>query len=80
MAGKRILVTVMPELYDEIKKMAQIRGVSLSSIANLAIQGGFIALKMAIDPKFQRYFDGSSDAEAFAQAADKVKKGKKKNE
>lgn len=77
MAGKRILVTVRPELYDEIKQLAESRGVGMSTIVNLALQGGFIALKMANEPLYQAYFASGQDAVALNKALDKLKKGKK---
>lgn len=55
--GKRILLTVKPALYDEIMKLSIEKGVSMSSIVNLSLQGGFIALKMSANPEYSDYFE-----------------------
>lgn len=53
--SKRILVTVKADLYEEIKSLAESRGVSMSTVVNLSLQSGFVALKMAGNPDFQKY-------------------------
>jgi len=78
--SKRILVSVKPEIYEEIKEFADLKGVSMSLIVNLSFQSGFVALKMASNPEFQKFIAGK-DEEEIDRLVEKVvqedKKGKK---
>ena len=73
---KRILVSMSPELYQEIKDLADSRGVSMSMIVNLSLQGGFVALKMSADPNFQKFYEGKDDQELTRLVTKMVKTGK----
>jgi hypothetical protein len=54
---KRVLVSLSDETFEEIKKISDEKGVSMSSIINLSIQGGFIALKLSMKSEWQKHFE-----------------------
>lgn len=75
--SKRILVTIKPEHYDEVQKFADSHGVSMSMIVNLSFQSGFVALKLASDPEFQKFMIGKDEEEVDLLVKKVAREGKK---
>lgn len=58
---KRAQVSLEPSLYDEIKAMAKAKSVTMSAILNLSVQSGYMALKMAENADWQKYFESQME-------------------
>lgn len=57
----RLNIYLKPEVAERIKVLSERLGMSQSGVASLAVTAGIDAISMAVNPEFQRLFEGMNN-------------------